>query len=222
MCGRFYLDVKKKKLAEHFHITDIADIPDLPPRFNIAPSQEIAVVRQSEKGREVTMMRWGLLPSWSEDSKAKFSMINGRAETVAEKPAYRAAFKKRRCLIPASGFYEWKPSATGKQPYVIRRKDDGMLALAGIWEHWEGGDEIIESCSIIVTAANTLMAPLHDRMPVILTPDNYSEWLRSETQSTDHLQGMLLPYPLDDLETYPVSKRVNKPDNDGSDLIVRS
>jgi len=222
MCGRYYLNTSKKKLAEHFHIADAADIPDIPPRFNVAPSQNIPVVRQSEKGREVTMMRWGLLPSWSEDAKAKFSMINARAETVAEKPAYRAAFKKRRCLIPASGFYEWQPSTTGKQPYVIRRKDEGILALAGIWEHWEGGGEVIESCSIIVTAANTLMAPLHDRMPVILAPDTYSEWLRTEAQSTNHLQGMLIPYPLDDLEAYPVSKRVNKPDNDGPDLIMRS
>lgn len=221
MCGRYYLNASKKKLAEHFHIADTADIPDIPPRFNIAPSQDIPVVRQSEKGREVAMMRWGLLPSWSEDSKAKFSMINARAETVAEKPAYRAAFKKRRCLIPASGYYEWKPAASGKQPYVIRRKDEGLLALAGIWELWEGGGEVIESCSIIVTAANKLMSPIHDRMPVILTPNNYSEWLRSETQDIGHLQGILSPYALDDLETYPVSKRVNKPDNDSPDLIKR-
>ncbi len=150
MCGRFTLHTPPEVLADYL---DIDAIPDLAARYNIAPSQAVAAVRVPEQQRELAMLRWGLLPAWSKTAKTNYSMINARAETVAEKPAYRTAFRQRRCLIPADGFYEWKRTPDGKQPYCIRMRDKGPFAFAGLWERWIGPDERIDSCSIIVTEA---------------------------------------------------------------------
>ncbi len=167
MCGRFTLRTPTHRLAEAF---GVRDLPNLPPRYNIAPTQDAAVVRPGPEGeaRELAMLRWGLVPSWSEGPSA-YSMINARAETVATKPAFRAAFRHRRCLVPADGFYEWQRVDGGKQPYLVELASGEPFAFAGLWEHWEGGD-VIESFTIIVTEANELLRPIHERMPVILDP----------------------------------------------------
>lgn len=219
MCGRFYLDVPKDEFLAHY---ELVDAPILPPRrYNIAPSQDILAVRAIEGGeRNVSLLHWGLIPSWSKDEKSHFSMINARAETVASKPAFRAAFKRRRCLIPASGFYEWQPQDHYKQPYAISMKDNALFSLAGLWEHWESPEgKLIESCSIIVTNANAVLAPIHDRMPVILAPEDYETWLDPENHDTDSLGELLTPYPASNMKVYPVSRRMNDPSHDEPDCI---
>lgn len=217
MCGRFYLDTPPKRLLKHF---SLQQMPLLTARFNIAPSQDIAAIREGEVGRELVMLRWGLIPHWAKEEKTKFSMINARAETVATKPAYRTAFRQRRCLVPASGFIEWQPTDRGRQPYAVRLKDTDLFAFAGLWEHWEGADgKTIESCTIIVTDANELLQPIHDRMPVILDPDDYDDWLGHEAVETEHLLSLLRPYPAKQMILYPVSKRVNNPKNDDLECI---
>ncbi len=214
MCGRFYLDSPTEYLQEVFNVESSLLIT---PRFNIAPTQKIIVVRHRDHVRELVQLRWGLIPSWSKEAKSNYSMINARAETVAEKPAYRAAFKKRRCLIPASGFYEWKPDKSGKQPYAICKSDGSLMAFAGLWEHWEGDSDVIESCSIIVTEANDQVRTVHDRMPVILQPDTFNQWLDEEA-TADGLQDLLLPSSVK-LDIYPVSKKVNSPSYDSAELL---
>ncbi|MGD8312741.1 MAG: SOS response-associated peptidase, partial [Gammaproteobacteria bacterium] len=164
MCGRFSLAVLPDTLARHF---SLSGVPALGPRYNIAPSRDIAAIRQGGQGRECVPLRWGLVPAWSDEPKTRYSTINARAETVADKPAYRQSFRHRRCLIPATGFYEWQQAGDGRIPHHIRRKDGGLFAFAGLWDRWEKAETTLESCTIIVTAANKLMAPIHDRMPVI-------------------------------------------------------
>jgi putative SOS response-associated peptidase YedK len=159
-------------LAKQFQLDDVAD---LAPRYNIAPTQDVAVVRlnPSTEKRELSMLRWGLIPFWAEDPKVGYSTINARAETVATKPSFREAFKKRRCLVVADGFYEWQRTDGQKQPYLIHLKDNSPFAFAGLWERWRKGEQAIESCSIIVTEPNAVLEPIHDRMPVILSPEDY-------------------------------------------------
>jgi putative SOS response-associated peptidase YedK len=219
MCGRFAAFSPNKVYAEHFHaISRVA----LNPRYNVAPSQPILAVREQESGeRELIPLRWGLIPSWAKDSQIGYRTINARAETVAEKPAFRHAFKKQRCLIPADGFYEWKPEKGGKQPYFIHRKDHAPLGFAGLWEHWEGEEGVIESCTIIVTTANEALKEIHDRMPVILSPTHYDTWLNPDNQDSKQLQALLKPFPVDRLEAYPVSTAVNSPRNDSAALLHR-
>lgn len=217
MCGRFYLDTPREHLREQFALKQM---PLLAGRFNIAPSQDIAAIREGEAGRELVMLHWGLIPHWAKEEKTKFSMINARAETVATKPAYRSAFRQRRCLVPASGFFEWKPTGRGRQPYAVRLKDTDLFAFAGLWEHWEGEDgKTIESCTIIVTNANELLLPIHDRMPVILAPADYDDWLDSKTAEPDCLLTLLRPYLDKQMTLYPVSQRVNSPKNDDPECI---
>lgn len=211
MCGRFYLDTIQEALLEHFQLDDA---PNLIPRFNIAPSQDIAVVRAGGHGRELAMLHWGLVPSWSKEEKTHYSMINARAETAATKPAFRSAYRQRRCLIPASGFYEWQPGKHGKQPYCIRPTGDGLFAFAGLWEHWEGEGKTVVSCTILVTDANELLAPIHDRMPVILDPADYNAWLDPHQHDPAALSELLKRYPAAMMRAYPVSRRVNNPIND--------
>jgi putative SOS response-associated peptidase YedK len=216
MCGRFSLDALPDTLASHF---DLPEVPALKPRYNIAPSQDIAVIRQGARGRECVQLHWGLVPAWSREPKTKFSTINARAESVADKPAFRDAFRRRRCLIPATGFYEWKQAGSIKIPHHIRMKDGGLFALAGLWERWEKQDRILESCTIIVTAANRLMAPIHDRMPVILDSHQYSDWLDPDNTDRNALLAMLIPYASGPMETWPVSRLVNNPANDAPDCL---
>lgn len=168
MCGRFTLRVPAAELVEIFRLLRR---PDVQPRYNIAPTQPVAVVRRIDRGRELSMLRWGLVPSWAKDPKIGARMINARAETVATKPAFRTALRRRRCLVPADGFYEWAKSAGGtKQPHYITRRDGRPFAFAGLWESWDGPDgSSIESCTIVTTEANDLVGRIHDRMPVILS-----------------------------------------------------
>ena len=219
MCGRFAAFSPNEVYAEHFHaISRVAAAP----RYNVAPSQPILAVREQESGeRELIPLRWGLIPSWANDSQIGYRTINARAETVAEKPAFRHAFKKQRCLIPADGFYEWKPEKAGKQPYFIHRRDHQPLGFAGLWEHWEGEEGIIESCTIIVTTANETLKAIHDRMPVILSPTHYDTWLNPDNQDPKQLQALLKPLPADRLAAYPVSTAVNSPRNDNAELLHR-
>lgn len=219
MCGRFYLDVSREQLQAHYGLSAVPD--DLKPRYNIAPSQDILAVREArDHERELVRLHWGLIPAWAKEEKTHYSMINARAETVASKPAYRNAFRRRRCLIPANGFYEWRQEGKFKQPYAIERKDHGLFSMAGLWEHWEGNDDkVIESCSIIVTDANDLLKPIHDRMPAIIPPDEYERWLDPECQEPEQLLELLRPYPADAMRAYPVSRRVNNPAIDEPSLL---
>lgn len=219
MCGRFILIAPGRIVAEHFSLDRE---PDLEPRYNIAPSQDVAVVRKSPESdaREPVLLRWGLIPFWAEDTNIGYKMINARAETAAKKPAFKTAFKRRRCLIPTDGFYEWKKEGKQKTPYLCRMKDERLFAFAGIWEHWEGSeDEVVESCSILTTDANDLIALVHDRMPVILPEESYDDWLSIDSDDSTDLQSLLKPFPSDQMKAYPVGTEVNKPSQDRPELI---
>ena len=219
MCGRFTLGATATDLAAQFNL---ATVPTWAPRYNIAPTQEVLVVRQSspQASREACLHRWGLIPPWAKDPSIGTRLINARAETVASKPAFRHAFRERRCLVLADGFYEWHREGTRKQPYHIRLRDGRPFAFAGLWEHWEGEEAAIDSCTLLTTTPNEVMRPLHDRMPVILSPADYNQWLDCRGQDTEHLHAMLRPYPSDDLIAYPVSTRVNNPAHDAAECLI--
>jgi putative SOS response-associated peptidase YedK len=213
MCGRFTLVANPDALAELF---ELDAPPELSPRYNIAPTQAILAVRPKSDGggREAVRLRWGLVPSWAKEVGGP-PLINARADTVADKPAFRVAFKQRRCLIPADGFYEWQ--ATGgkkKQPFAIRLRDDHPFAFAGLWERWSRGEERVESCAIITTGANDLLRSIHDRMPVILPPSRFADWLDPTFHDAEQLQALLQPFPADQMKTYTVSTLVGNARND--------
>lgn len=219
MCGRYNIIPKAQEWLDAFEIIQGQEvIENLKPSYNVAPSQNVPAVRIEEGQRTACLLRWGLIPFWAKDKKIGYKMINARAETVAEKPAYRSAFKRHRCLIPASGFYEWRQT-NGKQPYNIHMKNGRPFAFAGLWEHWEHEDEKIESCTIIVTDGNELMQPIHNRMPVILNQQDFDLWLDPEMSDKDKLMPLLVPYQGNDLEAYPVSKAVNTPKNNQPELL---
>ena len=188
-------------------------------RYNVAPSQDVPVVRQAEAGdrRECVLMRWGLVPSWAREASFTASTINARVETVAVKPAFRDPFRRRRCLVPADGFYEWKPTGhKHKQPFVIRPVDGKPLAFAGLWDRWQGPqDETLESMTIVTTEANDLLRPLHERMPVILSPEHYALWLDPHFQHTDELMRLLTPYPAGRLSVAAISSYVSNARHEG-------
>lgn len=214
MCGRFALYSNPQTLARRFGAQAPAD---LKARYNVAPTQTIQIVRQEGEGRQFALARWGLIPHWAKEMDTGYSTINARAETVATKPAFRSAFRHRRCLVAADGFYEWQavPGSKVKQPYFIGLRDQEPMALAGLWERWQSpeGDEL-ESCSIIVTDANDLMRPIHDRMPVILDPTDWNSWLAPDAGDLGMLQSLLRPFPAEVMAARPVSTRVNSPRND--------
>ena len=218
MCGRFAQCADADTLARHF---ELATVPALTARYNVAPTQPVLAVRADGSGRrELTALRWGLVPSWSKGPDNRYSMINARAETVADKPAYRAAFARRRCLIPADAFYEWRAGAGGKVPHAIRREDHKPFAMAGLWEHWLGPDgSEIDSCTIIVTDANALLAPIHDRMPVILDAAAYGTWLDPANEDKAALQALLKPADPSGWTAYAVSRAVGSPRNDSPALL---
>ncbi len=219
MCGRFALYSDPVTLAQCF---GVSEPPDLFPRYNVAPTQNIALVRQEGAERRFALARWGLIPQWAKDIKIGYHTINARAETVASKPAFRTAFRHRRCLIPADGFIEWQvmPGSKVKQPWFITLEDSQVMALAGLWERWRSPEgEDIESCSIIVTDANEIMRPIHDRMPVILAPGDWDAWLEAEAKDAGRLQGLLKPYPAEGMKAWPVSTKVNSPRNDSADCL---
>lgn len=219
MCGRFVQYSHPEIYAGEFGLDVVCGST---PRYNVAPTQLVLAIRASEaRRRELIALRWGLVPAWSKGPDNRYGMINARAETVRGKPAYRAAFKRRRCLIPTEGFYEWKAERDGKTPMLIHRTDRKPFAMAGLWEHWRGetGD-VIESCTIIVTDANSLVRTIHERMPVVLDPADYAFWLDPGNTDTDALQALLGPADPEPWATYPVSRRVNNPRNDGPELIA--
>lgn len=214
MCGRFALTASPEQIAEQFALVTT---PQLAPRYNIAPSQPVAAVRQNRdtKQRELVHFHWGLIPSWAKDPSIGYKMINARSETAAEKPSFRNALKYRRCLVPASGFYEWQKVGKGKQPHYIHLAESEPFAIAGLWEHWQSADgSEIESVTLLTTAPNEVMRPLHDRMPVILHPDDYSLWLDPLATQSDLLQPLLRPFPAEQMTAYPVSTLVNSPIHD--------
>jgi len=211
MCARYNLRATPQQLIEIFQLLRE---PLVTPRFNIAPTQQIAVVRRIDKQRELSMMRWGLVPSWSKDVKAGPPLLNARGDTVATKPSFRSAFKKRRCLVPASGFYEWqKGDGKTRQPFHIHLKREPLFAFAGLWECWQGGSEPLESATIITTDANELMRPIHDRMPVILPEEAYDTWLDPDTDAK-RLESLLSPYPAGEMAADPISTVVNNVRNE--------
>ena len=219
MCGRFSFKTPSHLIADLF--TGIA-FNDDSPRYNIAPTQPVAAVRADPNTgmREGVELRWGLIPSWAKDPKIGSRMINARCETVAEKPAYRAAFKRRRCLILADGFYEWQKVGKEKIPHYMTLRDEQPFCFAGLWERWNQGDQQIESCTVITTEGNELMQPIHDRMPVILSPDDFDMWLDPTFQNRPPLEQLLKPLPHDLMKATIVSNHVNKVANDDPGCIL--
>lgn len=218
MCGRFTLTSPAEALA---HFFGLVRPPEMPPRYNIAPTQNVATVLVMTGDRQVRLMRWGLIPSWAKDSTVASHMINARAETVAQKPAFRTALRNRRCLIIADGFYEWKHTGHTKQPFHIVKRDRTPFAFAGLWDRWQppGGGEPIESCTIITTTANQVVAEFHERMPVILDPKDYDLWLDPAVREPDRLLPLLTQLPADQMEAYPVANVVNSPAHEVADCI---
>jgi putative SOS response-associated peptidase YedK len=222
MCGRFTLHTSPEVLADLFGL-DAA--PELAPRYNIAPTQPVAIVRPDKSGeqREWTLVHWGLIPSWSKDPSIGARMINARAESVEEKPSFRAAFRRRRCLIPADGFYEWQKRASGKQPFYFQVDGGSPFAFAGLWEFWAGPDgSEIESCTILTTDPNELTSKVHNRMPVILSPEDYDDWLmagEADRTNISLLKHLLRPFDAKRMSAHPVSTYVNSPFHEGAECI---
>jgi putative SOS response-associated peptidase YedK len=231
MCGRYVSATPAQQLAEEFHV-DAIKADDLPAKYNVAPTDQVYAVALSREGvRQLGTFKWGLVPSWAKDPSVGSRMINARAETVSEKPAFRKLLQKRRCILPADGFYEWQrlgdPEQTRKprkQPFFIRRRDGKPMALAGLWEVWKERDnpdaEWLRSATIITGEPNELVGRIHDRMPVILPEEVWDIWLDPTNDDVDKLTALLVPYPADRLEAYPIDTVVNSVQNDGPDLIV--
>jgi putative SOS response-associated peptidase YedK len=223
MCGRYTLSSPGEVVAELF---ELVDVPPILPRYNLAPTQEAAVVRITRRGapRTLDQLRWGLIPTWAQDPAIGNRMINARAESAAEKPAYRDSFFRRRCLVPADGFYEWKKlERKTRQPYLIRRQDRLPFAFGGLWSWWRDwhapGSEAIETFTILTTQPNDLVRPLHDRMPVILERQDFAAWLDPANTDVAGLRPLLAPPAAAGWEAVPVSRAVNSPDHDAPDCI---
>ena len=211
MCGRFSLTPKIEQVIEKLNIINSIEFT---PSYNIAPSQNIPVIRNIDNQMVISLMHWGLIPFWMKELPKSASLINARSETVTSKPSFRAAYKKRRCLIPADGFYEWQKLENGKQPYYIQLKNKEIFTFAGLWEQWQGNGQTLESCTIITTDANDDMKPIHHRMPVIIEQDRYQHWFESADP-----QNLLHPSPNGTLRTHPVSSHVNNPRNNDKTCI---
>lgn len=237
MCARFTLKTSAVVLQDLF---DLEEVPELMPRYNIAPSQIIPAVVKETDAREMRFFQWGLVPSWAKDPSIASSLINARLETAPEKPSFRSAFKRRRCLIPADGFFEWttveeageaglfgdaapsaKPGKSYKQPYYFQLADEGPFAFAGLYEYWEGVEAgPIESCTILTTSPNELLAQYHTRMPAIVKPEDYEVWLDPEPKPNELLTALLDPYPSDRMKAVPVSRRMSNPRFDDPEAVV--
>ena len=225
MCGRYVQASSPELLADRFGVDEVR-VEDHQAQYNVAPRAEVPAVRRRQDRKILSTLRWGLVPSWAKDPKTGDRLINARAETVTDTPAYRKAFAKRRCLIPADGFYEWQrqPGTKRKQPMFVHLREGLPMAFAGLWEIWKdpkakGEDEgWLRSCAIVTTDANARLAPIHDRMPVILPESAWDTWLDPDADS-DTLRGLLVPVPDDAIAIYPVSRLVNRADNDGPELV---
>jgi putative SOS response-associated peptidase YedK len=225
MCGRFVSASPPDELARYFGAEENSG-SDLEPNFNVAPTREVYAVRAVEGHRELTTLRWGLIPFWAKDVKVGAKMINARSETVLDKPAFRRAIRRRRCLIPADGFYEWAkvPGHKKKQPYYIHRADGEPVVFAGMWERWRSDDDddrtLVESCTILTCGPNETMATIHNRMPVLLPPSVWDDWL-ADTDDVEALAELLVPAPDDLLTLRPVTPTVNSVRNNGPELLER-
>jgi putative SOS response-associated peptidase YedK len=221
MCGRYALYGPSSRYQEHFHTESWPDFPD---RYNIAPSAWVPVIRQAPDGRRVAdLLRWGLIPNWSKDEAIGAKLNNARGETVADKPSFRLAYRKRRCIVPAMGYYEWQEVAgERKQPWFIHLKSDEPMAMGGLWESWTNPDgEIVRTFCVVTVGPNEVMAPIHDRMPVILRPEDWSAWL-SPDSDVGGIAPMVSPAPSETMEAWRVSRRVSSAREDSPDLLEKS
>ena len=218
MCGRYAFFSPAEAVKRTFAL-DL--LPDLTPRYNIAPTQSVPAVRVAEEGRRaLVMLHWGLVPHWASERAIGNRMINARCETLAEKPAYRDAFRRRRCLVLADGWYEWQPAPGGKQPWFVRLRDQRPIAFAGLWERWKDpAGELLESCTIVTTAASDSIRKIHDRMPVVLPEQSWDRWMDPAYSDTEALSKTLGPYDPKALKAWTVSRQVNTPKNEGAKLI---
>lgn len=218
MCGRYTLHGPQSRYQEYFDTLTWADFAD---RYNIAPTSLVPVIRQSPEGARVAdLLKWGLIPHWAKDPTIGNKLNNARGETVAEKPSFRDAYKRRRCIVPASGFYEWKAEGKIKQPYYIRYKDGSPLAMAGLWESWRDQEgQIVRTFCIITTGPNAVMEPIHDRMPVLLHREDFGRWLDPAVNAGAELGHLIAPYPPERMEAWPVSRAVSRTSNEGEELI---
>ena len=216
MCGRFSLAEDILNLQKHFNFEVTEEIT---PRFNIAPGQKILTLLSDGKKQRAGTMKWGLVPFWAKDEKIGYKMINARAERIDEKPSFRHAFKRRRCLIVADGFYEWQKTENGKQPYRFIMKDKKPFAFAGLWETWRKEENPLYTCTIITTKPNAVAEDIHNRMPVILHQDDYDVWLDPANDDIEHLKSLLTPYPAEQMDKYKVSDLVNSPRNDLAEVL---
>jgi putative SOS response-associated peptidase YedK len=217
MCGRYVLFGPQSRYRQHF---GVGNELDMPPRFNVAPSSVMPVIRAIDGQRVFLPAKWGLMPSWAKDGEDLPKPINAKAETAAIKPMFRHAFRKSRVLVPADAFYEWKAEQGGKQPYLIRMRDELPFGMGGLLEHWQGPEGELLSFAILTTEPNRLMAEIHNRMPVIVHPKDFGRWLAPAFDDVAELQGMIGPYPERLMEAYPVSRKVNSPGNDGPELLT--
>jgi putative SOS response-associated peptidase YedK len=223
MCGRYTVTITLEELMLRY----FAGLPAVPfhlPRYNVAPTQMVPAVVNDGGRNRLGLLKWGLIPPWAEDEKVGSRMINARAETLEERPAYRDAYRRKRCLIPADGFYEWKTAADGggKRPHRIVLRSGGIFSMAALYESWTAPDgRKVSSFAIVTTEPNLLMADIHDRMPVILRPEDEALWLNREVQDPTRLKGLLVPYPAEEMEAYEVDKRVGSPSNDDAACMER-
>ncbi len=219
MCGRYAFFSPAEAVKRTFALDDL---PELEPRYNIAPTQDVPAVRTGEEGRRaLAMLHWGLVPKWAKEKAIGNRMINARAETLAEKPSFRDAFRKRRCLVVADGWYEWQVASGSKQPWFVRMKDGRPFAFAGLWERWKdpADGSMLESCTIVTTDASAPIRKIHDRMPAVLPEAEWDRWLDTAYSDTEQLSQLLAPYDPGALQAWPVSRLVNAPKNQGAKLI---
>jgi putative SOS response-associated peptidase YedK len=216
VCGRFAQKSSEKKIKKQFKVEEV---PPLVERYNVAPTQAVLAVREASDRREALFLKWGLVPRWAKDPAVGSWLINARAETVTEKPSFREAFVSRRCLVPLDGFYEWSRRGDSKRPFYFHMRDGEPFAVAGLWEMWEGDAAPLETCTLLTTEANELLADYHDRMPVILRPEDYDLWLDTGVKSAELLVPLLRPYAHQEMAAYAVSPAVNSPSNDSPQCI---
>lgn len=220
MCGRYVVAYDPQTLVSGF---SVVRAPPFPRRWNVAPQSEVPVVHDTREGERVaTLMRWGLLPHWAKDASIAHKLNNARAESVFDKPSFRQAIRRRRCLLPASGFYEWQPTPSGKQPWVVTPRGPLPFAMAGLFEAWrpDASSEWVLTCCVLTTSANALMAPIHDRMPVMLAPADWDRWLARDVQDREAIEPLLVPADPATMQAWPVSRAVNRGSAEGEALIA--